>query len=161
MKIDVLQQSKLNLRFLSEFTNHEGQGLHAAWFVPLRLSKLNRFPYKSVRTSTVQKLNSCAFHRNLLEVSDEKKRDFHWEIALKKGNAPCVWREAALGKIKDKERDEGRGLKQVCALLDCALVDLFRLGLNADLSRPTLTNPWDSQPSSLETAASFLAFPLL
>lgn len=32
----------------------------------------------------MRKLNSCAFHRNALRVSDEKKRDFHRKIALKK-----------------------------------------------------------------------------
>ncbi len=159
VKVDVTQ-SKLNFMFLSIYKPQIMRGkVSMRHFVPLRLSKLKRFPYKSVRTSTVRKLNSCAFHRNLSGASDEKKRDFTRDSA-EKGNASCVWRVAALGRIKDKERDEWRGLKQVCALLHCALVDLFRLGLSADLSRPTLTNPWESQHSSLETAASFLAFPL-
>ncbi len=47
---------------------------------------------------------------NLSGASDEKKRDFTRDSA-EKGNASCVWRVAALGRIKDKERDEWRGVK--------------------------------------------------
>lgn len=60
----------------TEIANHEGQGLQVACFVPLRHSKPKRFLYKSVTTSTVRKLNSCALHKNLLRESDEKKRIF-------------------------------------------------------------------------------------
>lgn len=75
-------QGKLNFMFQSlQIANHV---LHTVCFVPLRHPKPKRFPYKSVRTSTVRKLNSCAFHKNVLRASDEKKRDFHRKIALKK-----------------------------------------------------------------------------
>lgn len=159
MRKNAVQQSKLNFIFLSQIIR--GKGLHVACFVPLRHSKPKRFPYKSVRTSTVRKLNSCALHRNLLRASDEKKRDFHWKIVLKKEMCLVFGERLPQGDSQTRRETRWGGLKQVCARLHCALVDLFRLGLSADLSCRTLTNPRDSQPSSLETAASVLAFPLL
>lgn len=153
--------NSISCSFLFFYESQIMRGKVSARRVLFPLGTPSQKDFHSVRTSTVRKLNSYALHRNLLRASDKKKRDFHWKIVLKKEMRLVFGERLPQGEPQTRREMRWGGLKQVCALLHCALVDLFRLGLSADLSLRTLTNPWDSQPSSLETAASVLAFPLL